>query len=127
MTWEEVRAIALSLPGVEDATAYGTPAFRVGGKFLTRLRPEDESLVLMDVAFDAREMLLEAAPETFHLTAHYKDYPTVLARIATLHPESLRHFLERRWRKVAPKRLIKSWDAARAGGSDGAPAPDRGE
>ena len=34
----------------------------------------------MDVSFDEREMLMEAEPETFHITAHYKDYPSVLAR-----------------------------------------------
>ena len=110
MTWEEVRAIALSFPEVEESTSYGTPAFKVKGKFLTRLRPEDDSLVLVDVPFDEREMLIAAEPATFHTTPHYKDYPSVLARLDTLHPGSLRNFLERRWRNVAPKRLVKAFD-----------------
>ena len=110
MTWDEVRAIALSLPGVEESTSYGTPSFKVNGKFLTRLRPEDDSLVLVDVPFDEREMLIAAEPATFHITPHYKDYPSVLARLATVHPGSLRNFLERRWRRVAPKRLVKTYD-----------------
>jgi hypothetical protein len=38
----------------------------------------------------------------------------VLARIATLHPGSFKAFLERRWRKVAPKKLVKEYDAAKA-------------
>ena len=59
-------------------------------------------------------MLMEAEPETFHFTAHYKDYPSVLARIATLHPGSFRNFLERRWRKIAPKTLVKERDAEQA-------------
>jgi hypothetical protein len=115
MTWEEVRAIALSLPGVEEGTSYGTPGFKVKGKFITRLRPEDNSLVLTDVPFDERDMLMEAEPETFHMTPHYRDYPAVLARIETLHPGSLRAFLERRWRNVAPRRLVKTYDDARRG------------
>ena len=110
MTWDEVRAIALSLPGVEEATSYGTPGFKVKGKFLTRLRTEDDSLVLVDVGFDEREMLMEAEPATFHTTPHYKDYPSVLARLATVDPGSLRNFLERRWRNVAPKKLVKAYD-----------------
>ncbi len=110
MTWEEVREIALSFPGVEEGTAYGTPAFRVRGKFLTRLRPEDASLVLLDVNPDEREHLIAAEPATFHFTAHYANYPAILARLDTVHPGSLRNLLERRWRAVAPKSLIKAHD-----------------
>jgi hypothetical protein len=59
-------------------------------------------------------MLIEAAPETFHFTDHYRHYPIVLARIATLDPGSLRRFLERRWRKIAPKAAVRAWEAVRA-------------
>lgn len=121
MTWEEVRKIALEFPLVEEGTSYGTPAFKVKGKFLTRLRSEDASLVLVGVPFDEREMLLEAEPDTFHFTAHYKDYPAVLARMETLHPGSFRAFLERRWRVLAPKTVVKAWDAARATPSESRP------
>jgi len=114
MTPDEMREICLSFPGVGEGTSYGKPAFLVNRKFLTRLRREDASAVLMEVSYDEREMLIEAEPETFHFTAHYKDYPSVLARMATLHPGSFRAFLERRWRKIAPKKLVKEWDAARA-------------
>ncbi|MEO8811355.1 MAG: MmcQ/YjbR family DNA-binding protein [Caulobacteraceae bacterium] len=113
MTPEEMRAICLSFPGVVEGSSYGRPSFMVNKKFLTRLRREDSSMVLMDVGFDEREMLMEAEPATFHFTAHYKDYPCVLAKIATLHPGSFRAFLERRWRKVAPRAAVKAWDAAR--------------
>src|SRR5579871_6687926 len=105
MTWDEVRKVALSLPGVEEGTSYGTPSFKVKGKFLTRLRREDDSLVLVDVGFDERELLMEAEPQTFHITPHYKDYPSVLARLERVDPGSVRNFLERRWRNVAPKKM----------------------
>ena len=112
MTLDEMREIALSFPGCVEGTSYGRPSFLVNKKFFTRLRREDDSLVLLEVPFDEREMLMEAEPETFHFTAHYKDYPSVLARLQTLHPGSFRNFLERRWRKIAPKKLVKEWDAA---------------
>jgi hypothetical protein len=98
----------------EKGISYGRPSYKVNGKFFTRLRREDDSLVLLEVNFDEREMLMEAEPQTFHFTAHYKDYPSVLARIATLHPGSLQAFLDRRWRKIAPKKLVKERDAAGA-------------
>ena len=112
MTLDEMREIALSFPGAVEGTSYGRPSFLVNKKFFTRLRREDDSLVLLEVSFDEREMLMEAEPETFHFTAHYKDYPSVLARLASLHPCSFRAFLERRWRRIAPKKLVKEWDAA---------------
>jgi hypothetical protein len=110
MTEDEVRALILSLPEVEDSTSYGYPSYKVAGKFLTRLRSEDASLVLTDVGFDEREMLMAAEPQTFHLTPHYQNYPTVLARIETLDPGTLRAMLMRTWRKKAPKALVKAWD-----------------
>ena len=114
MTEAEMDAIVMSFPLTEKGMSYGRPSYKVNGKFFTRLRREDDSLVLLEVSFDEREMLMEAEPETFHFTAHYKDYPSVLARIATLHPGSLKAFLDRRWRKIAPKKLVKERDAAEA-------------
>ncbi|WP_068875675.1 MULTISPECIES: MmcQ/YjbR family DNA-binding protein [unclassified Phenylobacterium] len=114
MTADEMKAIVLSFPGVEEGVSYGRPSFKLNGKFFTRLRAEDDSLVLMEVSYDEREMLMEAEPGTFHLTPHYKDYPCVLARIGDLHPGSLKNFLERRFRKVAKKAAVKAWEAEQA-------------
>jgi len=111
MTAEEMRQIVLSFPGAEEGVSYGAPSFKVNGKFFTRLRGEDQSVVLVGVGPDEREMLMEAEPATFHITAHYKDYPAVLARIATLHPGSFRNLLERKWRTIAPRKLVKAYDA----------------
>jgi hypothetical protein len=114
MTPEEMDAIVMAFPGAEKGVSYGQPSYKVNGKFFTRLRREDQSLVLLEISFDEREMLMEAEPQTFHFTAHYKDYPSVLARIATLHPGSLQAFLDRRWRKIAPKKWVKERDAQTA-------------
>ena len=111
MTEDDLRTMALALPQVEEAIAYGKPAYKAFGKFLTRLRREDASIVLVGVTFDEREMLMEAEPETFHITPHYKDYPSVLARIATVDPDTVRNLLRRRWRAVAPKTFLKEYDA----------------
>jgi len=117
MTKDEMRDIALSFPGAAEGTSYGRPSFLVNGKFLTRLRREDDSVVLMEVSFDEREMLMEAESATFHFTPHYKDYPCVLARIGSLHPGSFRAFLERRFRKIAKKAVVKAWEAEQAAGA----------
>ena len=111
MTPAEMDAIVMAFPEVAKGMSYGSPSYKLNGKFFTRLRREDQAVVLLEVSFDEREMLMEAEPETFFFTAHYKDYPSVLARIATLHPGSFRNFLERRFRKIAKKSTLKAWEA----------------
>lgn len=111
LIWDDVVRLGRELPEVDVSTSYGTPALKVRNKLLTRFRPEDDSLVLLDVPIEEREMLIEADPQTFHTTPHYRDYPMVLARLSAIQPETLRAFLERRWRNVAPKRSLKEWDA----------------
>jgi hypothetical protein len=111
MTRDEVHALVISFPNTEEGTSYGKPAFKAFGKFFTRIRVVDDSVVLGCVSYDEREMLCEADPATFHFTDHYKSYDYVLARIETLEPLQLRGFLTRQWRKNAPKAWLKKYDA----------------
>ena len=112
MTEAEVEAIVMSFPETEAGFAYRNPCWKSFGKFLTRIRSEDASVVLAEVSFDEREMLLEVDGETFHFTDHYRNFPYVLARIANLDPDQFKAFLTRRWRKNAPKSWLKAWDGA---------------
>lgn len=114
MTADEFREVALSFPATEEGVSYGRPSFKTRGKFLTRIRGEDDSAVLLCVPHDEREFLMEADPETFHITPHYKDYPSVLARLSGLTAEQARGFLERQWRKNVTKAMIKAYEEARA-------------
>ncbi|WP_376698644.1 hypothetical protein [Bradyrhizobium aeschynomenes] len=47
MTFDDVRALALAWPEVEDGTSYGTPALKVRKKLLTRLKEDGDSLAPM--------------------------------------------------------------------------------
>ncbi len=114
MTPEEFKALCLSFPEVEAGTSYGRPSFKAFGRFMTRLREEDGSVVIGCVDFDEREMLCEAEPDTFFFTDHYRNYPIVLARLAKMDADRLRSLLTRQWRKNAPKRWLKVHDADEA-------------
>ena len=116
LTKAQMKKIVLGFPGTLEATSYGKPAFLVEKKFFTRLRSEDNSAVLHVGSIDERDMLLDADPATFHITDHYKNYPTILARLEKLDARTLRGFLERRWQKAASKTLKKTVDAHPAGG-----------
>ena len=76
--YERICALALKLPGVELGTSYGTPAIKVKGKLMARLRSEAEGGLAIRCDFVERQMLLQAAPEAFFLTPHYQDYPMIL-------------------------------------------------
>lgn len=106
----ELRKIALSFPETSEGTSYGKPSFLASGKFFTRLRSEDDSLVLVVGSIDERDMLLESDPALFHITEHYRNYPAVLARRTVIDAATLAGMLERRWRVIAPKKLVKEYD-----------------
>jgi hypothetical protein len=110
VTFETARQFALALPEVEEGTSYGTPAFRVGGKvkgkLIARLREDGDSLVVK-IDLLKRDILLNAEPETFYTTDHYRDYPYVLVRLSQVRREVLRDLLEQAWRLEAPARLVK--------------------
>jgi len=110
----ELRRIALSFPATSEGSSYGKPSFLVAGKFFTRLRSEDDSLVLIVGSIDERDMLLESDPALFHITDHYRNYPAVLARRTMIDGASLRGMLERRWRVIASKKLVKEYDGGGA-------------
>ena len=112
MTFDDVRAFAFTLPGVEDGTAYGYPCLKAGGKFLTRVWADGDTLVCPTGSQDERDMLMAAEPETFHLTDHYRGSAYVLVRLSRVHPGTVAGLIERRWRAVMPKKLLKAHEAA---------------
>jgi hypothetical protein len=104
----------LAFPGVEEGPSYGTPGFRVRGKFLARLW-EDGVTLVVKCGDDERDFRMKADPETFFITDHYRGYPTVLVRLACVTEADLQDVLEQAWRLHAPKRLVKAYDQKRTG------------
>lgn len=103
--YPSLREIALSLPEVEEGTWYGTPGFRVGKTYFTRLRDEGETLVVK--CGDAeRDFRMQQDPHVFFITYHYRGYPAVLVRLGEVNPEDLREVLEEAWLFNAPQRLV---------------------
>jgi hypothetical protein len=110
VTFEHVRRIALTFPGVQDGTSYGTPALKVRGTLLARRHQSIDCLVLRADFLD-RHILIQSAPGAFFITDHYQNYPWVLVRFAAVEVRKLPDLIERAWRLVAPKTLVKNYDA----------------
>ena len=102
--------LAKRFPGVELSTSYGTPALKVKGKFMARLRTEAEGWLAIRCEFLLRDILLKAAPDVFHLTDHYRDYPAILVDLKKIRKAALLDILEQGWRMSASKKLLREYD-----------------
>jgi hypothetical protein len=102
MTWDDVAALALTLPGTERSTSYGRPAVKVRGKMVAVTGKSDDHFVLA-ATLDEVDMLIETEPEVFFQTPHYVGWPAVLVRYASADPERLAVLIERAWARHASK------------------------
>ena len=112
VTFANARRLALALPGVEEGPSYGTPGFRVRGKFLARVWEDGKTLVVK-CGDDERDVRLQMNPDTFFVTDHYRGYPTVLVRLPRVTLPVLRELLEVAWRRLAPRSLLADYDRGR--------------
>lgn len=112
LTFNEVIALAMRLPGMEETTSYGTPALKVRGKFLARIW-EDGTTMVLRTTFDEREHLLAKWPKEFFFTDHYANYPTVLVHLTKVNARRLEQLLEDAWRRAASANAVREFDATR--------------
>jgi hypothetical protein len=108
MTWQDVCAHAKTLPGIEEGTSYGTPALRVRGSFVARLREDGETLVVR-VDPEERPLLVEAHPEALFVTPHYESWPLVLVALPRASADLVTELIEDAWAERAPKRILQAW------------------
>jgi len=109
INWDTVRDIARGLPGSEEGTSYGTPAFKVAGKLFVRLHQGGDSIVVRIEEAD-RHMRMRADPEAFYITDHYLAYPWMLVRLSAVRRDDLADLLLESWRLRAPSRLLAEYN-----------------
>ena len=94
--FDTVRKLGLALPGVEEGTAYGSPALKVRGKLLACVpvhRSAEAGSLAVRVDFEDRAELLAAEPEVYYVTEHYVGYSAVLVRLSRVNADVLRDLL----------------------------------
>lgn len=126
-TWDDVRRLALALPETEEGTAYGQPAWKVGGKLFVWDRPlrGTDLKALGDAAPDgpilgarvehlgAKEALLADDPGVFFTTPHFDGHATVLVRLDVIEADELAELIEEAWLARAPARAVVAFNEAR--------------
>ena len=107
VTFDVVREIGLELPDVEESTAYGAFALKVGGNLLacTAINKSAEPGSLgVRIDFDQRDALLAEAPATYYVTDHYVNYPMVLVRLSQIRRDQFRDLLTASWKFVTSQK-----------------------
>lgn len=111
--WDDVRAIALALPGVEETLSRGLTVWKAGRMFtgvrplrakeVDEIGPVDEPILLVRVDSEAEKFALIAEdPELFFTVSHFDGYPMVLVRLERVDRVRLVELVESAWATVAP-------------------------
>jgi hypothetical protein len=114
--WSSLKALALdlNLPEVEIAYPWGHETLKAHGKHWTYWAALTDAAVFKSDK-EERALLWQADPETFFSHPHYDPHNLILVRAGRIDPDWARARLLRTWRDMAPKRVLKTWDAGRAG------------
>jgi hypothetical protein len=110
-TEDDLRRIAMSLPGVEERPGYGKrPSWKVAEKGFVGVWKDERSAVFLAEDAAEKQALLASDPDKFFTTAHYGQSPRLLVRLDAIEPDELCELITESWRRVAPPELIKHLD-----------------
>jgi hypothetical protein len=102
VTWDELVAMASTLPEVAESTSYGTPALKVAGKLLARLRSDSDGGVVLRCTPDEKAALVGGDDPAFYTTPHYDGHDSVLVDLDLVDRDELVELVEAAWHVVAP-------------------------
>jgi hypothetical protein len=103
--WADVREIVSGFPEVEESSQ-GRASWRVRGKlFAWEARGRDGGGLAVRVDRDEKQLILDANPDVYFSSPHYRGYPGVQVRLELIDRDELRERLEDAWLIQAPKRL----------------------
>lgn len=122
-TWDDVRRIALALPGTHEQSGDGTSQWRVKDKSFAWERPlrRGDLAALGDAApqgpilaahvpdLGVKEALLASDSTVYFTTPHFDGYQAILVRLPEIGPPGLEELLVEAWLARAPKRLAKAY------------------
>lgn len=113
---EDVRRIALELPGAFERESYGgRPSWRTKARMFTWIREDPEALVVWVESEEDKGALIAAEPGKFFTTDHYGGHPIVLVRLEAIDPDEAAELIIESWRQRAGKTAVKQWDADHGG------------
>ncbi len=109
----QVRTWALALPEATEVVveSWGHPTFRVNDKIFCSMA-SDGSTVGVKASKEEQAALIAADPDTFSPSDYVGRHGWTTIVAARVDPDELHELIIEAWRHIAPKRLVKSYDAA---------------
>lgn len=105
---EDVRRVALSLPGAYEQESYGgRPSWRTPPRMFTWIRDDPDAVVVWVDSLEDKEALIASAPDTFFTTSHYDGHPVVLVDMQAVGVDELTELITDSWRLRARARSHK--------------------
>ena len=111
INFDNVRSMALAMPGVEESTTHGAQALKVQGKLMAWLpvkRSVEPGTLAIRVEFEDQAELIRANPDVYYLTDHYVGYNAVLIRLSRVNADELRDLLGMAYKFVTRKPTPRS-------------------
>ena len=104
-TIDDVRALAMSLPGTTEARVRGRVKFRVG-RIVYLAFSRDETLMGFGFPKEEREALVASEPDKFMMPKPSDlRYNWVVVRLSAIDDVEMREIVQEAWRMVVPKRV----------------------
>lgn len=102
VSWKDVVAYALRLPEVEESTSDGTPALKVAGKLMGRLRGEDDGGFAIKCTPTDKAALVSGGDPAYYTTPHYDGHSYILVRLELAEPAEVFELVSEAWHIAAP-------------------------
>ena len=103
----EARKIMLAIPGTDERLWFNQPSVFIHDRFLAKTHHKEDAVTLQVGSMEMRDMMLEAEPELFYITDHYRKFPFVLVRLSSLTATVLKEMLVGRAAQLAAMPPIK--------------------
>jgi hypothetical protein len=111
VTVEDVRPVAMAMPGTYERLVRDRVKFRVG-RYVYLAFSRDETTMGFGYLKEEREALVASDPDTFFMPGKADlRYHWVCAWLAKLEPAQMRELVVDAWAIAAPKRLLAAYRA----------------
>jgi hypothetical protein len=110
VTFDQVRDMALAMPGAEEVLTWGTDTtFRVRGRMFAVTAPESSYATVKASPEDQAE-LLAGDPETFAVAPYTGRFGWVRVELARIEPDHMRELVVEAWRRTASTRQVATYE-----------------
>jgi hypothetical protein len=110
--YEQVRDWVLALPGGAEVIVeeWGHPTLRVNNKMFAS-GMSGSSTMTVKASKEEQEALIASAPEVYSVAAYVGRFGWVQVDLSKVDRQELHELVIEAWRRTAPKKLVKSFDA----------------